>query len=63
VDIRCGCGKTYNDAAWLKLRHDGDQEDGERVLELRRCTCGSTISRVRSITQSRQGGEEERKDR
>lgn len=44
---RCACGRIYSASAWTVLPWDGDQPDGEIVLELRRCVCGSTISRAR----------------
>ncbi len=45
--IECPCGKTHTEAEWLELSYVGEQPacDGEgTVLELRNCSCGSTIS-------------------
>ena len=40
------CGRTYGDADWALLPLCGHMElRSERPLELRNCSCGSTISR------------------
>lgn len=46
----CGCGRTYDRAAWEKMRHAGvmvGASEGRRYfddLEMRHCACDSTIS-------------------
>ena len=40
----CGCGLIYSREAWGKLEYLGPQDDGEALLELRNCTCGSTLA-------------------
>ena len=50
--VRCGCGKTYDEAAWSSLVYVGIQSGGEEDgvvfpdLELRNCPrpCGSTLA-------------------
>ena len=42
---RCSCGCAYTADQWNALPLVGDQPDGEGgVLELRNCTCTSTIA-------------------
>ncbi len=44
---KCACGNHYTMAQWNSLRLIGQQdyeEDGDKKLELRDCTCGSTIA-------------------
>ena len=42
---QCRCGRSYTLAEWQQLRLVGMQEDGEGgFLELRECTCRSTLS-------------------
>lgn len=55
---RCACGRSYSADAWAALPWHGDQPqlEGEPVLELRGCVCGSTISRERSATPLVEGG-------
>ena len=45
--VVCSCGRPYSESAWQALPWCGDQPDGELVLEMRDCPCGSTISRAR----------------
>lgn len=46
----CGCGRSYDAAGWLTLKHVGIQDvptDGDEAayyLFMSNCTCGSTIS-------------------
>lgn len=42
----CSCGKRYNEAEWKRLPLVGEQDDGVERLELRNCSCGSTIAIV-----------------
>lgn len=53
---RCQCGRTYDEHAWRSLRFVGysvnfpdDENPDELVLELRDCTCTSTIAREGSL--------------
>jgi hypothetical protein len=46
---RCACGRQLTQEAWEALRIVGgldpeDNEDPSYILELRNCTCGSTLS-------------------
>lgn len=42
---RCSnCGRTFSATAWAALPCIGTQSDGEIMLELRNCPCGSTIA-------------------
>lgn len=41
---KCGCGIVYDRAAWVKLLHVGDMVDEVEAIQLRNCTCGSTIA-------------------
>lgn len=44
---RCSCGAEYvNPEQWGQLDYVGLQDDGEEVIELRNCTCRSTIGVV-----------------
>jgi cyanophycinase-like exopeptidase len=48
----CHCGLTYDRAAWERLLLIGgmdadDEEHPTEILELRNCTCGSTIAVIR----------------
>ena len=48
---RCACGNQYTMAQWNMLRLVGHQdydEDGDNKLELRDCTCGSTIAVIKA---------------
>lgn len=49
---RCACGRTYTLSQWLKLRLIGLQREGEQVLELRNCVCGSTCSEEVALAAS-----------
>lgn len=40
---KCGCGKSYGAYAWLSLKRAGVIDDGEDLIEIRQCSCGSTI--------------------
>lgn len=41
---RCGCGRTFDALAWAELPYVGRQDDGEELLELRNCPCGTTLA-------------------
>jgi len=51
IVARCACGAAYTAGTWATLRHVGallipaDDLGPAEQLELRNCTCGSTISR------------------
>ena len=46
VVAECGCGARYDEEGWQDLDEGGQQDDGDGgEIELRRCCCGSTISR------------------
>lgn len=49
----CHCGRSWSLAAWLTLPFVGtmDYHDGE-ALELRHCTCGSTIAMLSSAVST-----------
>lgn len=38
------CERTYTRADWEALSFVGNQEGGERMLQLRNCPCGTTLS-------------------
>lgn len=40
----CACGASWSADAWLALASLGIMDDGVDRLELRSCTCGSTIA-------------------
>ncbi len=44
----CGCGRNYTHSGWSTLALVGVQDDGaglpDSVLELRNCSCGSTLA-------------------
>jgi hypothetical protein len=40
----CGCGATHDREAWRSLPLAGIMVDGDELLELRNCRCGSTIA-------------------
>jgi len=41
----CSCGIAWSASAWAKLKNLGVMSDGgDGWLELRNCTCGSTLS-------------------
>ena len=42
----CGCGRSYSREQWGALDYAGTQDDGSEVVELRNCTCGSTLGVV-----------------
>ena len=42
----CGCGREYNQTAWLALVFVGLQADEVETLEIRNCPCGSSIAVV-----------------
>lgn len=46
VVARCSCKKVYDLARWLALPLCGDFGDEVEMLELRNCSCGSTIAAV-----------------
>jgi hypothetical protein len=41
---RCGCGKSYDIASWQMLPFVSRWNTGDEVLELRNCTCSSTLA-------------------
>jgi len=43
---RCSCGACYTEQQWESLPIVGDQGDDVEDIELRNCTCGSTIAIV-----------------
>lgn len=51
IVARCGCGKSYSAATWVKLTSGGQQvieatdTEPREVFELRQCSCGSTIAK------------------
>ena len=42
----CACGRSYTRAGWAALDYVGTQRCGEQNLELRLCTCRSSLSVV-----------------
>lgn len=44
----CACGKSYNEETWRELRLLGycsnGKEGPDELLEVRKCSCGSSIS-------------------
>lgn len=42
----CRCGKRYTAAEWEKLHYVGVMGDDVERIELRDCTCGSTVAVV-----------------
>lgn len=45
VACRCLCGQFFTEAEWKRRPYRGLQECGNgKFLELRDCTCGSTLS-------------------
>jgi hypothetical protein len=46
---RCACGQTWNEVEWSRLHAVGELQEDEGVLEMRVCTCCSTISRLRAF--------------
>lgn len=40
----CACGRSYAAEEWLELPGCGRQDDGVDILDLRNCSCGSTIA-------------------
>lgn len=40
---RCACGRVYGKLAWADLRFVGVMGHAGRLLELRNCSCGSTL--------------------
>lgn len=53
---RCGCQREYDEDKWGSLRlvggYDPDNsESPERILEMRDCTCGSTIVIARYVSE------------
>ena len=40
----CGCGLSYDVAAWSALPLVGVQRDEVEALEMRNCACGSTLA-------------------
>ncbi len=43
----CGCGRSYDDEAWAKLPQAGVMRADTVELELRQCSCRSTMARIR----------------
>lgn len=46
----CQCGETYTRATWAGLKHVGEMADLIETLELRNCSCRSTIAAVLDST-------------
>ena len=46
---RCACGRIWRREAWMTLEYVGIMDDGVDRIELRHCTCGSTISMLASV--------------
>lgn len=44
----CACGRAYSPAEWCALPFVGIMRDDVETLELRNCTCGSTLAIVTS---------------
>lgn len=42
----CGCGCSYSASEWVALEYVGVMSDEVESLELRNCTCGSTVAQV-----------------
>jgi hypothetical protein len=42
----CSCGRQYTAVTWAELPPCGTWEDDVECLELRTCSCGSTIAVV-----------------
>ena len=42
----CRCDKRYSAAEWKRLVYVGVMEDDVERIELRNCTCGSTVAVV-----------------
>lgn len=40
----CGCGQSHDAYEWLQLRRIGVQDDAYTPLELRDCSCTSTLA-------------------
>ncbi len=40
----CGCGRTFTKGEWKKLPLVGRHTDYVETIEMRNCSCGSTIS-------------------
>ncbi len=40
----CACGRSYAAEEWLELPGCGRQGDGVDILDLRNCSCGSTMA-------------------
>jgi hypothetical protein len=57
----CGCGATWSAEAWQGLAYAGVMSDHLESLELRHCTCGSTIAMHVCVVEAwklgRAGGE------
>ena len=49
---KCSCGKHYTSGEWVALPWVGELPDPEagEVLQMRNCSCGSTIGRVRRLS-------------
>lgn len=46
---RCGCGLVHSEAGWNALPLKGEQISDWDSLELRDCSCASTLAVVRAI--------------
>ena len=46
---RCGCGLTWPALEWLQLEFVGVMDEGDDRIELRHCTCGSTIAMLAAV--------------
>ncbi len=45
IPRQCACGQVHSPIEWRRLEYVGVQDDGDGLaLELRNCTCGSTMS-------------------
>lgn len=56
----CGCGRTYGEIEWGTLLYAGVVADEDGSFELRKCTCGVTLSQsIECDPMSDQEGEED----
>ncbi len=55
----CGCGCSYTEHEWSMLMLIGRMKDEVEDIELRNCTCGSTIAQLNEswIAHSRNDNE------
>lgn len=43
IDKDCSCGKHYDAKTWVALSYVGVQDPKDYPMELRNCSCGSTL--------------------